>query len=80
MALERTAEPSDLAEPGHLERAYFEQYLRSQGYSLASLAALPKAQSEQLMRAASLYASARLAEVETRSHLVEDMHGGAPPM
>ncbi|HNP72351.1 MAG TPA: hypothetical protein PLO33_08390 [Kouleothrix sp.] len=80
MTEKRIDEPSDLAEPGHLERAYIEQYLRSQGHTLASLATLPKPQAELLMRAASLYASAHLAEVETRSHLVEDMHGGTAPM
>lgn len=66
--------------PGHLERAYLEQYLQGLGFSLASLANLPPAQATQLMKAASLYASMQLAEVETRSHFVEDMHGGEPPI
>lgn len=66
--------------PGHLERAYLEQYLQGLGFSLASLANLPEEQATQLMKLASLYASMRLAEVETRSHLVEDMHGGEPPV
>jgi hypothetical protein len=63
-----------------LERAYLEQYLQGLGFSLASLANLPPEQATQLMKAASLYASMQLAEVETRSHLVEDMHGGEPPI
>lgn len=66
--------------PGHLERAYLEQYLQGLGFSLASLTSLPPEQATQLMKSASLYASMRLAEVETRSHLVEDMHGGEPPV
>lgn len=79
MQREQTATPVPF-EPGQLERAYIEQYLHSQGTSLAALTTLPPAQAETLMRAASLYASTRLAEVETRSHLVEDMHGGKPPV
>jgi len=67
-------------EPGQLERAYIEQYLHSQGFSLAALPTLLPEQAEKLMRAASLYASMHLTEVETRSHLVEDMHGGKPPV
>lgn len=63
-----------------LERAYIQEYLRSQGYTLELLRQLPVAESHRLMRDASLYASVRLSEVENRSHLVEDLHGGPPPM
>jgi hypothetical protein len=79
MQREATATPVPF-EPGQLERAYIEQYLHSQGTSLAALATLPPEQAEKLMRAASLYASMHLAEVETRSHLVDDLHGGQPPV
>lgn len=68
------------AAPHDLERAYIAQYLRSLGYAPADIPHLPKPRANELMRGASLYASARLAEVETRSHLVEDIHGGTPPM
>jgi nitrate reductase beta subunit len=71
--LERGAQAS-------LERAYIEQYLSGLGYSLESLRDLPEAQAKPLMRAASLYASLRLTEVEARSHFVEEMHGGSRPM
>ena len=64
--------------PAHLERAYIEQYLHGLGYTLETVQHLPAEQSKLLMRAASLYASSRLAEVETRAHLVEDIHGGGP--
>jgi hypothetical protein len=63
-----------------LENAYIEQYLNSLGYSQASLKNLPEAQAKQLMCAASLFASFKLTEVEARSHLVKDMHGGTPPL
>ena len=61
-----------------LEAMYIEQYLTDQGYTLDTLKLLPEAQATALMRAASLYASVRLAEVETRSHLVDELHGGHP--
>ena len=63
-----------------LERAYLEQYLHGLGHSLESLKQLPEEQAHQLMRAASLYASAKLSQVEATSHLVAEMHGGAHPV
>jgi hypothetical protein len=59
-----------------LERAYIEEYLRGLGLSLAALKDLPEDSVKQLMRAASLYASTKLSEVENRSHFVEELHGG----
>lgn len=64
----------------YLEWAYVEEYLRSIGYSLEQLQRLPGARSKELMRDASLFASMRLTEVEARSHLVEELHGGPTPM
>ncbi|MCU0491288.1 MAG: hypothetical protein MUD01_06865 [Chloroflexaceae bacterium] len=60
-----------------LERAFLEEFLHSQGLSLESVATLPAAQATAIMRAASLYASGHLSEVEARFHLVEELHGGA---
>lgn len=64
--------------PGHLERAYIIQYLSGIGHTLESVKALPEAEAHDIMVAASLYASTHLAEVETRAHLVEEIHGGGP--
>lgn len=63
-----------------LERAYIEEYLRGLGRSLAEIKTLPEAEAHQLMRAASQYASIRLSEVENRSHLLEELHGGVIPV
>ncbi len=63
-----------------LERAFIEEYLRGLGHSLEELPKLPEEQAHELMRAASLYASMRMEEVESRSHLVEELHGGPIPM
>lgn len=79
-----TVETSDtpLAEDPHaqLERAFIDEFLRPRGYSLATLRKLPTDQATELLREASLYASGRLTEVESRAHFVHDIHGGAPPV
>lgn len=62
-----------------LEHAYVEEYLASQGCSLALLHDLPVEKVKELMRAASLYASMKLSEVENRAQLVDELHGGHPP-
>lgn len=64
--------------PGHLERAYIVQYLSGIGHTLESVKQLPEHAAHEIMVAASLYASTHLAEVETRAHLVEEIHGGGP--
>jgi hypothetical protein len=50
-----------------LEKMYIEEYLRGKGYDLHSVHTLPEAEAKQLMREACMYASARLAEVESRA-------------
>jgi hypothetical protein len=64
----------------YLEWAYLEEYLRSLGYSVEQLRQMPGARARALMRDASLFASMRLSEVEARSQLVEELHGGPTPM
>lgn len=64
----------------HLERAFMEEYLRGLGLTLNDLRLLPTPKARELLRAASVYASMRLSEVESRSHLVEELHGGPLPM
>lgn len=63
-----------------LERAFVEEYLKGHGSSLEQLHLLPAEQAQALMREASLFASLRMSEVEDRSHLVEELHGGPTPM
>jgi hypothetical protein len=78
-----TEQPEDLgvrSTYAALEQAYIEEYLRSQGASLAKLHDLPEPRRRTLMRDASAYASMKLSEVEARSHLIEEMHGGPHPM
>ncbi len=58
-----------------LERMFLEEYLQRSGHSLAGLRGLPAEPMKRLMTAASLDASARLSEVETRARFVRDVHG-----
>jgi hypothetical protein len=57
-----------------LERAFIDEFLERSGHTVASVRALPETEREQVMAAASRYASGRLAEVEARAHLVSDLH------
>lgn len=63
-----------------LERAFIEEYLQRRGLSPADLHALPHDEATRLMKDASLYASGRLTEVESRAHYVHDMHDGLRAM
>ncbi len=57
-----------------LERKYLEEYLNGKGTSLDEVHKLPKAKAQQLMREACQYASLKLAEVESRAHLRDEIH------
>ncbi len=57
-----------------LEKALIEAYLKGKGYTLKDLKNLPEAEAKQLMTEASTYASSKLAEVEVRAHLVQELH------
>ena len=72
---------SGMHEPeGTLERMYIEEYLSGKGHTLGSVSALPEDEARQLMVEASVNASGRLAEVETRARLVQDIHGSTPSL
>lgn len=58
-----------------LEKALIDEFLRTGGYDPATVSGLPPEQLERLMKEASVYASGKLAEVESRAHLVGDLHG-----
>ena len=58
-----------------LERELIEEYLRSRGQTRESLDALGRSESTEMLRAASEYASLRLAEMQARAHYVQELHG-----
>jgi hypothetical protein len=63
---------------GEVERALIDEFVRMRGYDPSNLAALTDAERLALLRAASIHASGRLSEVESRSHYVHDLHGAGP--
>ena len=63
-----------------LERAFIEEYLHGRGQHLNTLKSLPPDEANALMKQASAYASGRLTEVETRAHLVGDLHDPSAPV
>lgn len=57
-----------------LEKMLIETYLKGKGYTLEELQSLPKKEAKQLMKEASTYASGKLAEVEVKAHLMQELH------
>jgi hypothetical protein len=61
-----------------LERTLIDEFVRSKGYDPGRLDELTADVRDALLKDASVYASARLAEVESRSHFVHEIHDGGP--
>jgi hypothetical protein len=76
MSDERTSTGDPLSE---LERAFMAEFLQDRGHTLESVLTLPPAEAHTLLQQASVYASCRLTEVESRAHFVEDMHRPGSP-
>jgi hypothetical protein len=57
-----------------LEGEFIAEFLGRSGYSTRSLHELPEDDARALMRDASVYASVRLAEVESRAHYIHEIH------
>ena len=62
-----------------LERALIDEFLQSRGYDSAGMAQLPPEQRQELLKQASQHASARMAEVEARSHYLDEIHDREAP-
>lgn len=69
---EQAPRPDQTAE---LERALIAEFLEKRGHTLQTVRTLPEAEQHVLLREASLYASMRLSEVESRAHYVDDLRG-----
>ena len=65
---------------GQLERALIDEFVRQRGYDPQKLADLPDEAREELLKQASVHASARMAEVESRAHYIDEVHHGPPPL
>ena len=73
MTVERAEMPAE-APLGQLERALIDQFLRQRGYDPDALAALSEEDRHALLAQASVYASSRLTEVESRAHFIHEIH------
>ena len=60
---------------GRLETALIEEFLRGRGVDSAALHALPDVDVKRVLAEASVYAAAKLAEIEARAHFVREIHG-----
>lgn len=68
--VDQAPRPDQTAE---LEQAIISEFLEKRGHTLHSAQQLPEAERHALMREASLHASMKLAEVETRAQDVDDL-------
>jgi hypothetical protein len=57
-----------------LERKFIVEFLSSKGFTLHDWKALPKDEARLLMTQACIYASVKLAEIEAKAKLREDIH------
>jgi len=60
-----------------LAKMYVEEFLRSKGLTVEMVHDLPSETARQIMVEASTYAALKLAEVENKSQVIQDMHGGS---
>jgi hypothetical protein len=60
---------------GQLETALIEEFFRARGLDSAALRALPEVEAKRVLTEASVYAAAKLAEIEARAHFVHEIHG-----
>src|SRR5262249_48369061 len=60
---------------GELERALLDEFIRVRGYDPEKLEDVPEAELDTLLKAASLYASGKLTEIESRLHFLDEVHG-----
>ena len=59
---------------GQLEKALIEEFLRARGLDSSALRALPEDEAKRVLTEASVYAAAKLAEVEARARFVHNIH------
>ena len=57
-----------------LEKTLIEAYLSGKGYTLRDLKKLPETEAKRLKKDASIYASGKLAEVEVKARLMQELH------
>lgn len=58
-----------------LAKTFIEEYLNKENQSLETVHLLPEGQAKSLLVKASIYASTKMAELESRAHVVKSLHG-----
>lgn len=71
---EAAARPMEDPE-SQLERALIDEFLRARGLDVSAVHRLPEEEAKRVWTEASVYAAAKLAEVEARAHFVHEIHG-----
>jgi hypothetical protein len=66
--------PARADQTARLEQALITEFLERRGLTAAMLDTMPESEAHAILRQASAYASARLAEVESRAHYVHELH------
>jgi len=66
--------PPRADQTAQLEQAFINEFIERRGVTRTTLLELPEHERHALMKEASAYASARLAEVESRAQYVHDLH------
>ena len=66
--------PARADQTARLEQALITEFLERLGLTGAKLDAMPESDAHAILKQASAYASARLAEVESRAHYVHELH------
>jgi hypothetical protein len=77
MNTDRLEIPALEAPLDQLERALIDEYVRGRGYDPQHLDNLSNDERHDLLADASVYASTKLTEVESRSRYFHDLHHGA---
>ncbi len=75
--MHEAAETVRVDQTAQLEQALIVEFLERLGHTLATVRELPDAEATALLKDASLYASSRLTEVESRAHYVHDIHNAS---
>jgi hypothetical protein len=70
--------PGRQAPLGQLERSLIDEFVRARGFDPAKLADLPARERQALLAAASVHASTKLTEIESRSHFIHEIRGDHP--
>jgi len=69
----RLREGVDVMANNRLEQSLINEYIGARGHDPDALSALPAAKRHTLLKDASIYASAKLCEVESRAHFVHEI-------